>query len=357
MLKRLATCIVFIAMAHMPAKAELIFSISPTGNAQADSAFQAAGDYWSSVFTDDITVNVDAGFANLGAGILGQAGSARQTYSYSNFRNAMIGDATSADDLTMTSTLPGGPSFSVFINETNEATGASFENGYVDNDGGGNNTNIRTTNANAKALGLLGAANAANDVSITFSTAFTWDFDQSDGIIAGAFDFVGVAIHEIGHAMGFVSGVDSLDFNDDGGFNDNQFRLSAMDLTRHSGDSIAAGADFDFTADNRAKFYSIDGGLTAGGGLVGGVNHFSRGVNNGDGRQASHWRDGLGLGIMDPTAQPPGSLNTVTALDIQAFDVIGWDLNTATATVPEPSSIAILVLFGIAGCIRRRRKN
>ena len=106
--------------------------------------------------------------------------------------------------------------------------------------------------------------------------------------------------------------------------------VSALDFARHSPLSIAAGADLDFTADTRPKFYSIDGGITAGGGLVGGLDHFSLGPINGDGRSASHWRDGdLGdrvqLGILDPTINGAGNLDFVTDLDLQALDIIGFD--------------------------------
>ena len=86
--------------------------------------------------------------------------------------------------------------FSVYINRTTEATGAQFQNPYVDNDGGANNTTVRLTTANAKALGLLSGTAPGQDAAITFNSQFAWDFDPSDGIGAGLFDFVGVAIHE-----------------------------------------------------------------------------------------------------------------------------------------------------------------
>jgi hypothetical protein len=249
----------------------------------------------------------------------------------------MAGDQTSADDATMVGGLPGGAAYSKYINRTSDnPAGAGSATPYVH---GGINQ-VRLTNANAKALGLLAANAAGSDASISFSSLFTWDFDPTDGISAGAIDFVGVAIHELMHAMGFVSGVDILDSNSppiNGPFTAAQFNpfASGLDFTRMSGAAIAAGADIDWTADTRAKDYSIDGGATA---LI--TNAWSTGVNFGDGRQASHWKDNLGIGIMDPTSAPAGSANVITANDVQALDVIGWN----TQAVPLPGT---LLLFGL----------
>jgi hypothetical protein len=52
-----------------------------------------------------------------------------------------------------------------------------------------------------KALGLV-TASAAQDASITFSSAFSFDFDRSDGLAGSSSDFV-VSCHEIGHSLGF----------------------------------------------------------------------------------------------------------------------------------------------------------
>ena len=268
----------------------------------------------------------------------------------------MSNDASSANDTTMVNNLPSGTSFSTYLNRTNNnPNGAGSATAYLDNDGDANNTTLRLNNANAKAVGLLTADLAAEDANITFNSDFSWDFDQSDGIGAGLIDFVGVAIHEIGHAMGFTSGVDILDIFSPpamgGPYNDDQFTfVTALDFTRFSADSESAGADIDWTADTRAKYFSIDGGATA---ATAGTDHWSTGLNFGDGRQASHWKDNLALGIMDPTAVAAGSVNVVTALDLLALDVVGW--NNVTA-VPEPSSLTLLTVIAVIGLgnIRRR---
>ncbi|QDZ09086.1 PEP-CTERM sorting domain-containing protein [Sphingomonas panacisoli] len=127
-----------------------------------------------------------------------------------------------------------------------------------------------------------------------------------------------------------------------------------------------------------ASYFSTDGGLTQWGGNA----LFATGSYNGDGDQASHWKDASGvnacgpqLGIMDPTfcyAQR----GEVTALDLAAFDAIGWNIavnsrgsnylmNTAqiyrqfaTTPVPEPTTWAMMIVgFGLmGGAMRRSRK-
>ena len=352
-MKFIATFILVAFCCIAQADGQLRFNLTSTGDANADAGFQQAADFWSSQFDDDIEVNLTLGFSNLGGGILGQAGSTAQLYQYSDFASAIVNDSLSAADASFSSTLPSGNDFSVYINGTSESIAA-----FVDDDGGANNTQVRLNNAHAKALGLISATQAGQDAQITFNSAFNFDFDPSDGIGTGQQDFVGVAIHEIGHALGFTSGVDSVDQFGNGNFNDDAFTVvTPLDFARHSPDSIANGADIDLTADTRPKFYSIDGGLTAGGGLVGGLDHFSLGVTNGDGRQASHWRDNsLGdrvqLGILDPTAQGAGNLNIVTELDLQAIDIIGFN---RIAAVPEPSSL--LIIGGVFGTMLMRRRR
>ena len=344
--RRLVLCaaIVLAVSCSSRAHAALIFNLTSTGNSNADAGFQAAAAYVSSQFNDNIEVNITAGFADLGAGVLGSASSVQAGYNFSSWKAGMVADATTADDATMVTGLPGGSTFSRWINNTTDNGGAAHLNTGLDT--------VRLSNANAKALGLIGATNGANDATITFTSNTSvadWDFDRSDGIDGGKLDFVGVAIHEIMHAMGFISGVDILDINGVEQFSDAAFApfVSGLDFTRQSATAIAGGADMDWTVGTAAKDYSIDGGSTT---LI--TNAWSTGVNFGDGRQASHWKDNAGLGILDPTAVGAGQLNIVTTNDLQALDVIGWDF----AAIPEPSS-CVLSLIAFAICTCRRRKS
>lgn len=159
-----------------------------------------------------------------------------------------------------------------------------------------NNATIRIASANAKALGWRPASDAEVDASISFSSRYLFDFDPIDGIAAGTFDFIGIATHELGHALGFLSGVDALDRYSQpangGPGNDDEFPdLSTLDLYRYSDQSYLNGV-IDWSADKRDKYFSLDGGMSR-------IALFSTGQTFGDGRQASHWKDNLGIGIMD----------------------------------------------------------
>jgi hypothetical protein len=299
-------------------------------NQTAFNGFLGAAQRWSNLFADPITVNLSIGFNPLGPNILGQASSTTQLTSYGQLRSALNNDKTSADDTTAFNSLPTTPDVDLLINRTrNSPNGIGSSTPYLDNDADANNTIFDINTANLKALGLLGATSTA-DVTITFSRDFAFDFDPGNGITAGQFDFVGIATHEIGHGLGFISGVDVLDENSTSSFfRDDQFTfLNTLDLYRYSAASVAQGPGvIDWTADNRTKFFSIDGGTTS-------LGTFSTGANFGDGSQASHWKDNLGLGIMDPTFDF-GELGIIKPLDVRAFDVIGYDLASQVA-VPGP---------------------
>src|SRR5262249_39642856 len=132
--------------------------------------------------------------------------------SYSAVHTALIADQTSASDATAVASLASGTSLSFY---TDNSAGTRV----LDNDGSANNTYLDVSTANLKALGITTDANGqavddgvTADASITFSSDFTFDFDPSNGISPGALDFVGIAFHEIGHALGFFSGVDIVDY-------------------------------------------------------------------------------------------------------------------------------------------------
>jgi len=315
------------------------FQYTPGTSLQAQQGFQAAAARWSSLLHDNVTINLTVGFNSLGGGILGQAATAEDFHTYASVRSALAADATSAADATAVAHLPGGSTFNMLINRTSDnPNGAGSATPYLDNDGGANNQTLHFANAEAKALGLavtptsLPGCIGDCDGFIQFNSDFNFDFNPGNGVDANAFDFVGVAAHEIGHTLGFISGVDILDGNSppyNGPFNDNQFiYVSTLDLFRYSTLSAQQGV-IDWTADNRSKYFSLDG-TTAG-------PQFSTGVNFGDGRQASHWKDNLSIGLMDPTAGMGETLH-ITSNDTLAMDAIGWDV----AAIPEPSGWAML---------------
>jgi hypothetical protein len=325
----------------------------PGTSLQAQQGFQAAAARWANTFTDNVTVNLTVGFNPLGSSIIGQAASAEDFYDYGVVRSHLSSDRTSAADITAVNHL-NGIAIPMLINRTaNSPFGPGSATPYFDNDGDANNRTLFLTSANAKALNLgvtpqsVGGCFGNCDGFIQFNSNFGFDFDASNGIDPDKFDFVGVAAHEIGHTLGFISGVDILDFNSPpvrGPFNDDEFTfVSSLDLFRYSADSALLNA-IDWTADTRTKNFSIDGGLTLG-------PQFSTGVIFGDGRQASHWKDNLMIGLMDPTAGL-GETLSISGNDRLALDVVGWDLAAVTG-VPEPSS-APLVALGLFMLIRRR---
>lgn len=288
------------------------------GNAAALAAFERAADQWEAVFSDPITVNINADLANLGdEGIIGQASSVALVDTHDIVADAMRADALDEADDGIVASLP-----------TSGVANWLLPAGFSVSG------NIVANKSVFKALGFadLDTDFGSNDATITFNSQFTFDYDNSDGVDPGSVDFETVAAHEIGHALGFTSAVDNVDFFLDNGATSSNISPEILDLFRFrpqgSSDPSNAGEFATFARSvepNQASNFdqtTIEYG-------------FSTGRFTGDGRQASHWKadelTGTNIGIMDPTLSN-GVATPVKPADVLALDLIGWEAAAQTTT-------------------------
>ena len=319
------------------------------------NGFQQAANNWTSIFNDPITINITIDYVSLPTNVLGSTSVSYYSTPVSALYTQMVADATSTDDATAVANLPNGTTAnnSFLINRTSQNGNSATP--YFDNNNSTNNTRVRGTAANFKALGytIPDGTDATIEFTSNTSTA-VFDFDRSNGINPNQTDFIGVATHEIGHAMGFSSASDGIDNNP--GQSEDNYTPTVLDLFRYSNDPIAGfpAPRRDITADARAKYFSIDGGATR-------VGNMSTGVRFGDGNQTSHWKaneqSGTYVGVMDPTAAN-GELLSITNNDIRAFDVMGYNrVGAGAADMPEPATVWLAAVGGLGLIAGARRKR
>ena len=319
-----------------------------TGNAAASAAFDAAAAFLETFISDPVTVIIDAEVAPLSPGVIGSTSPVIFADTYTTVRDLVVNGRAANESIAASI-----PTMAQFV-------------GTLPPQGSGSPyflVGMHATRANLLGLGVPGAdlngppsaydPSVDRDMSITFSTNFAFDYDRSNGIGAGLQDFVGVAIHEIAHGLGFTSALEYIDATVSNTALSRGINPMPIDLYRLQPGAGAAN----FTGAARVLapgnfipnhvFY--DGGLydssafSGLGSLTTGDIPMSTGVQNGDGRQGSHWKDnnftGLQIGILDPSASSGTQLNWAPP-DTRAIGLIGWDIAFTSTTTGAPDLVA-----------------
>lgn len=301
------------------------FTFAPGVSQEQILGFELAGEVWSSYLRDDVTINLHVDISDeLPENVIGGALSNFQgNFQYRDLKDSLAEDATSDNDLLASANL---------AIDKNNFFGAIVNGKELDK---GKKTKL--TSSNAKALNItdgnrseLDGYIVINDLTNVSGVDWYYDALRPENIQDNQLDFLSVASHEIGHVLGFVSGVDDGDWlttltrseDKKGKIRDNAIQFATpLDLYRYSPESAQTGQiDFSIGEDS---YFSLDGGQTN-------LAEFSTGEYRdfgGDGFQASHWRERGNEGIMQPLINT-GVTKRITPLDLTAMDAIGWDIAT-----------------------------
>jgi hypothetical protein len=247
--------------------------------------------YFESHFNDPVTINLDVGYGEVGGsplsgGAIGESSYYLDPYTYAQIKSALTSDAKSTSDTAALNSLPA----------SDPTNGETFW----------------LTPAQEKALGLIGSSSGADGYVGFNSGANVFDYNNSDGVTAGEYDFFGTVAHEISEVMGR----ELLTGNGLGGTSD----YSLLDLFHYSGSGVR---DFSGTT---AGYFSIDGGATN-------LNSFNT-SSSGD---FGDWK-GTTVDAFNAFGTP-GAVSPISAADLTAMDILGWDA-VQSGTAPTISSVA-----------------
>ena len=298
------------------------FTYDPGTSVRHMTAFEMAGKIWSTYINDDVTLNFQVGVtksSSLPDKVIGGALPAMlPDVNYQTYRNKTVTDAKSYYDNQSSSKLDTTYNQAYFKLGT-----SSYSNAYQV----GVST-LDMTRANAKALGVINRHSSKLDGYILMSDlagkGVGWDVGINT-VQSTQLDLVSTALHEIGHSLGFISGVDQNENIANARSWEELFeaarRATPFDKFRFSGASNGV-SDLSYGSGSDTKYFSTNGGVNNHGALASGHNK----SKDGDGYQASHWRNQNSvLGIMDPTLAR-GERPKVSLRDLKAFDIIGWDI-------------------------------
>lgn len=258
-------------------------SVTSLANAaQVETAFEMAAQTIQNLYSNSITVNITVYWGATGPFSGGISLGESQTqllgnpdFAYPDLTNALrAARLTDADSNSVASLPPSDPT-------------------------GGSQWVVPT--AEAKALGVLGISpnDPGLDGDIGFASDVSYTFDSNNRAVAGEFDFIGVAEHEITEVLGRSYGLNS-----------NVPGYVPYDLFRFTGSGTRS-----LNVNDSGVYFSVNDGVTV-----------LKAFNPNNGGDVQDWQ----------TSNPPDSLDAsistgqkgiLSSADLIALDILGYNLN------------------------------
>jgi hypothetical protein len=287
---------------------------------------QAAVQFLENTYTNPITFNLHVGYGErdgqaLGASSLGESAYTLHSYTYAQIETAMTNHAWSADQKAAVATLA----------TSDPVTGSHT---------------WWMTDVEAKALGLISTTITVDaHVGFADTSHFTFDYNRSDGITAGQYDFFGSVLHEITEVMGRELGVGEQLINHTntyypldlfhyvdvppqafgGSAGSNPGTIAGPEFVQEAATVSAAlvapqilglpnvGFEWHVRDFARGGYFSFDGGATK-------LLEFNP-SSSGD---AGDWAPSAGNDAF-LNVSSPGVINNLTGSDLKLMDVLGYD--------------------------------
>ena len=251
------------------------------------TAFNAAVQYFENLIQNPVSVNISVGWGEVQGIALGSNAECENLETWqSGYSYSQVAAALNSVGAAGASALP----------PADPTNGAQFT----------------MTSAQAKALGLVAANAPITDGWIGFSSNANYDFDTnpSDAVTPGAYDFFGIAIHELSQVLGrqITEGA--------GG------QYSPMDLFHFSAPGVR-------DLNSVGGYFSVDAGATD-------INNFNVNTNWGDPGEWVNSADN----VFDTTSYP-GEPMPLTAGDLTVMQSLGWTLSPQLVATPALQSYAL----------------